>query len=59
MEGVCNERSEDIEASSMDEEGFQAGVDNEGSQAGVEEISDGSGMGVLSPDISDMMWGEL
>lgn len=36
------EKSEDVEASGVDEGGFQAGVDDEGSQAGVvEEISDG------------------
>jgi len=37
-----HEKSEDVEASGMDEGGFQAGMDDEGSQAGVvEEISDG------------------
>ena len=36
-----HEKSEDVEASSVDEEGFQAGVNNEGFQAGViEKISD-------------------
>ena len=37
-----HEKSEDVEASSMDEGVFQVGVDDEGSQAGIiEEISDG------------------
>ena len=59
-------RSEDVEASGMDEggfqagvedEGFQAGVDDKGSQAGVEEmISDGSGIGVSPPEVPDTVW---
>jgi hypothetical protein len=44
VEGVSDERPEDVEAPGVDEGGFQVGVDEEGFQAGVDE--EGSQAGV-------------